>query len=29
MMAIYHIVVTVKGGPLNVSQSNLASFTVH
>lgn len=28
-MAIYHIIVTVKGGPLNVSQSNLASFTVH
>lgn len=28
-MAIYHTIVTLKGGPLNVSQSNLASGTVH
>lgn len=28
-MAIYHTIVTLKGEPLNVSQSNLASGTVH
>lgn len=28
-MAIYHTIVTLKGGPLNVSQSNLAFGTVH
>lgn len=28
-MAIYHTIVTLKGGPLNVLQSNLASGTVH
>lgn len=29
MIAIYHTIVTPKGGPLNVWQSNLASGTVH
>lgn len=29
MLAIYHTIVTLKTGPLNVSQSNLASGTVH
>lgn len=28
-MAIYHTIVILKAGPLNVSQSNLASGTVH
>lgn len=28
-MVIYHTIVTLKAGPLNVSQSNLASGTVH
>lgn len=28
-MDIYHTIVTLKGGPLNVSQSNLATGTVH
>lgn len=28
-MDIYHTIVSLKGGPLNVSQSNLASCTVH
>lgn len=29
MMAIYHTIVPLKGGPLNLSQSNLAFGTVH
>lgn len=29
MIAIYHTIVTLKGGPLNVWQSNPASGTVH